>query len=205
MSLMKDPLQLQIKALKALGDIGAAHAVIGISKLLNQRVDISVTNVDILPVNEIMEVFEGPESMVSVTCFEGNNEKLLGKMFLVLHPQEAKNLIGMITGKQASEERIQDEYDLSVLREVGNIMCAGYIHTLSTVLSKKIMHTVPVVIQERFADVMSGPLKSSDEELDNAVMLETQFELRNGGIKGTMFFVSTSSCLDEIIHAIERT
>jgi chemotaxis protein CheC len=205
MSMTQNPSQYQIKALKELGDIGAAHAVIGVSKLLNQRVDISVTNVDILRVNEIMDVFEGPESMVSVTCFEESEERTIGRMFLVFHRQEAGKLIELITGKPITGNRIQDEYDLSVLKEVGNIMCACYIHTLSTILKKKILHTVPVILQEKFTDGMSITTGNNDEELDYAMMLETQFEMMNGGIMGTLFFVSTSSCLDEIFKAIDQS
>lgn len=202
MSLMKNPTQLQVKALKELADIGAAHAVTGISKLLNQRVDISVTHVDIIPIHGIMDVFEGPESMVSVTCVEAANEKIIGNMFLVFKQHEANRLIELITGRTVVKDRIRNEYDLSVLKEVGNIMCACYIHTLSTILEKRIMHSVPIIIQDKIADVINIITGNDDKKSEYAVMLETQFELTNGGIKGTMFFISTSDSLAEIFEAI---
>jgi chemotaxis protein CheC len=205
MSLIKNPLQHQIKALKELGNIGAAHAVTGISKLLNQRVDISVSHADIVPVQEIMDVFEDTDSMVSVGCVEETSARVIGNMFVVFHQQQANRLIELITGKPPVKNRTRNEYDLSVLKEVGNIMCACYFHTLSTVLDKKLMHSVPEIVQEKIKDAMNITAGDHDNESNYAVMLETKFELTNGGIKGTMFFVSTLPTLDEIFNALERS
>ena len=198
MSLMNKPSMQKVDALQELGNIGAENAVSGISKLLNRKIDISVTYVDLIKIQEIQDLFEGPESMVSVTCVEGVSEKVMGNMFLIFSQPEANKLIELITGKSIKSDRIADDYDLSVLKEVGNIMCACYFNALSRMMNKKIIHSVPVITQEKLGSMISKILEENEENSEYAVLLETEFELKNGGTKGTMFYISTPSFLAEI-------
>ena len=55
MSLMNRPSMQKVDALQELGNIGAENAAIGISKLLNKEIEISVTNVDLIKVQEIQK------------------------------------------------------------------------------------------------------------------------------------------------------
>ncbi len=89
MNLIKRPSYLKIDALKELGNIGSAHAITGLSKLMKKRIDVSITNVDIIPLQIIYTLFNGPESMVSVVYLEGYNDKFRGMMFLIFPFPEA--------------------------------------------------------------------------------------------------------------------
>ena len=140
------PSFLRMDALKELGNIGAAHAVTGLSQLLQKRVDISVTDVDIIPLAIIYKLFNGPESIVSVVYIEGYSEGFRGMMFLIFPHPEAIKLVELATGKSMDGDRLQDEYSLSVLNEIGNIMCGCYLNTLSLFVKKRLMHSVPQVL-----------------------------------------------------------
>ena len=71
---IKRPSFMRIDALKELGNIGSAHAITGLSELLSKRVDVAITSVDIIPLHIIYNLFNGPESMVSVVYIEGYSE-----------------------------------------------------------------------------------------------------------------------------------
>ena len=105
MSPIKRPSYLRIDALKELGNIGAAHAVTGLSKLLAKRIDVNVTSVDLIPVKIIYNFFNGPESMVSVVYIEGYSERFRGMMFLIFpHPEAMRLVEGVLLGADADRD-----------------------------------------------------------------------------------------------------
>jgi len=193
---------LRIDALKELGNIGAAHAVTGLSELLKKRIDVSITNVDVIPLQIIYNLFNGPESMVSVVYIEGYSEDFKGMMFLIFPHPEALKLIELATGKKPRDENIKDEYSLSVLKEIGNIMCGCYLNTLSTFLKRSLMHSVPQISNDMLGAVMDSILVDLSLESDYALVLETAFTLDKDECKGFLFFVPTSQSLETIFNAI---
>lgn len=196
------PSFLRMDALKELGNIGAAHAVTGLSQLLQKRVDISVTDVDIIPLAIIYKLFNGPESMVSVVYIEGYSEGFRGMMFLIFPHPEAIKLVELATGKSMDGDRLQDEYSLSVLNEIGNIMCGCYLNTLSVFVKKHLMHSVPQVSHDMLGSVMDSILVDLSQDSDYALVLETAFTISEGRCNGFLFFVPTTESLETIFAAI---
>lgn len=197
------PSYLRIDALKEIGNISAAHAVTGLSELLQKRVDISITNADIIPLQIIYTLFNGPESMVSVVYLEGYSESFRGMMFLIFPHPEAARMVELVTQEPVKEVRLSDEYSLSVLKEIGNIMCGCYLHTLTQFVGVPLMHTVPQISHDMLGAVMDSILIDLSLESDFALVLETAFTLTNGGCKGFLFFIPTQQSLEMIFEKID--
>ena len=202
MSPIKRPSFLRIDALKELGNIGSAHAVTGLSELLKKRVDVAITSVDIIPLNIIYNLFNGPESMVSVVYIEGYSDDFRGMMFLIFPHPEAVKLVELAIGETLEDDTLKDEYTLSTLREIGNIMCGCYLNTLSTFINRKLMQSVPQISHDMLGAVMDSVLIDLSLENDYAFVLETAFTLTDGRCKGFMFFVPTSDSLSVIFNEI---
>ena len=202
MSPIKWPSYLRVDALKELGNIGSGHAITGLSKLLKKRVDISVTSVDLIPVKIIYNFFNGPESMVSVVYIEGYSEGFRGMMFLIFPHPESMRLVELATGEKRENDKVWDEYSLSVLKEIGNIMCGCYLNALASFVNKKIMHSVPQVSHDMLGAVMDSVLVDLSMESDYALVLETEFTLGENECKGFLFFVPTAETLEMIFQSI---
>jgi chemotaxis protein CheC len=184
-----------------LGNIGSAHAVTGLSKLMKRRIDVSISNVDIVPLQIIYTLFNGPESMVSVVYLEGYNENFRGMMFLIFPFPEADRMIEMVS-KGSPKDVDTEEFNLSVLKEVGNIMCGCYLNTLAVFLKNKIMHSVPQVSKDMLGAVMDSILADLSVDSDYAIVVETAFRFTDDQCKGFLFFIPTSESLEMIFDAI---
>lgn len=202
MSPIKRPSFLRIDALREIGNIGAAHAVTGLSELLQKRVDISITNADIIPLQIIYTLFNGPESMVSVVYIEGYSESFRGMMFLIFPHPEAARMVELVSHCNVNEDRLSDEFSLSVLKEIGNIMCGCYLNTLAEFVGVPLMHSVPQISHDMLGAVMDSILIDLSLESDYALVLETAFTLTSGGCKGFLFFIPTQESLEMIFDKI---
>lgn len=202
MSPIKRPSYLRIDALKELGNIGSAHAITGLSELLKKRIDVSITNVDIIPLQIIYTLFNGPESMVSVVYLEGYSEDFRGMMFLIFPHPEAQKMVEMATGSKVKDLVVSDEMALSSLKEIGNIMCGCYLNTLAMFIGRRIMHSVPQISNDMLGAVMDSILVDLSLESDYAIVLETAFSLTQNECKGFLFFIPTSESIDTIFNAI---
>jgi chemotaxis protein CheC len=202
MSPISRPSYLRIDALKELGNIGSAHAITGLSKLLKKRIDVSITNVDVIPLQIIYTLFNGPESMISVVYLEGYSEQFRGMLFLIFPHPEARKMIEMATGSKVDEIKSSDEFALSTLKEIGNIMCGCYLNSLSSFLGQKIMHSVPQLSNDMLGAVLDSILVDLSLESDYAIVLETAFTLSQDECKGFLFFIPTSDSIDTIFDAI---
>ncbi len=202
MSPIKRPSFLRIDALKELGNIGSAHAITGLADLLKKRIDVSITNVDIIPLQIIYTLFNGPESMVSVVYLEGYSDDFKGMMFLIFPYPEANKMVEMARGCDIEEGVISDEMSLSTLKEIGNIMCGCYLNTLSQFIDRKIMHSVPQFSNDMLGAVMDSILIDLSLESDYAIVLETAFSLPQNQCKGFLFFIPAADSVDVLFNAI---
>jgi len=140
--------------------------------------------------------------MVSVVAVAVKKKDFRGMMFLIFPHPEALKLIELATGRPVEGGNIRDEYSISVLKEIGNIMCGCYLNTLSVFLKRNLMHSVPQISNDMLGAVMDSILVDLSLESDYAIVLETAFTLDKGECKGFLFFIPTSQSLETIFNAI---
>lgn len=203
MSPIVRPSYLRIDALKELGNIGSAHAITGLSELMKKRIDVSITNVDIIPLQIIYTLFNGPESMISVVYLEGYSDNFRGMMFLIFPHPEAKKMVEMATGRKVDGDLITDEFSHSTLKEIGNIMCGCYLNIFAQFIGRKIMHSVPQLSHDMVGAVLDSILVDLSLESDYAIVLETAFSFTRDECRGFLFFVPTSESIDTIFGALQ--
>jgi chemotaxis protein CheC len=124
-------------------------------------------------------------------------------MFLLFPHPEAEKMVEMASGQHVEGPNITDEFALSTLKEIGNIMCGCYLNVFSTFLDKKIMHSVPQVSNDMLGAVMDSILVDLSLESDYAIVLETAFTFSQDECKGFLFFIPTSDSIETIFDAIK--
>ena len=139
---------------------------------------------------------------MSVVYIEGYSESFRGMMFLIFPHPEATRMVELATHNTISEDRVSDEFSLSVLKEVGNIMCGCYLNTLAEFVGVPLMHSVPQISHDMLGAVMDSILIDLSLESDYALVLETAFTLINGECKGFLFFIPTQESLEMMFEKI---
>src|SRR3954449_11069560 len=115
---------MQLDPFRELPNIVSGTAGTALSQMLGRSVDISVPNAFVLPLAEAVEAVGPPEQEVTGVAIPlaGDMDAIV---LLVFPVQDAAALCGMLGVEAGTEDAI------SALGEIGNILSASYITSLS--------------------------------------------------------------------------
>ena len=122
--------------LKEIGNIGAGNATTALAQLLQCKVDMKVPQVRLLNFSEVGAAIGGEEQLMTgvYLLVEGD---ITGSMMFLLEETAAHNLVSKLMNVPQSEGNFSD-MELSALKEIGNIIVASYLNSLSKLTNLRI-------------------------------------------------------------------
>lgn len=167
--------EMYLDVLKEIGNIGAGNATTAISNMLNLKIDMSVPQVELLPVEKITTAI-GAEEEVIVGILLGVELDIDGSMMFLMDMTSAHHLVNRLMMRDYDYMEDFDEMDLSAIKEVGNIIASSYLSALSGLTNLTISPTVPFVAIDMAAAILSVPAVQFGLQGDNALMIKTKFD-----------------------------
>jgi chemotaxis protein CheC len=143
--------------------------------MLNLKIDMSVPQVELLPVEQITTAI-GAEEEVIVGILLGVELDIDGSMMFLMDMTSAHHLVNRLMMRDYDYMEDFDEMDLSAIKEVGNIIASSYLSALSGLTNLTISPTVPFVAIDMAAAILSVPAVQFGLQGDNALMIKTKFD-----------------------------
>jgi chemotaxis protein CheC len=163
-----------IDVLKEIGNIGAGNATSAIANMLGLKIDMSVPEVQFLPVEKIGESM-GAEDEVIVGIMLGVESDIEGSMMFLMDMESAHHIVNRLMMRPTDYNEPFDEMDLSAVKEIGNIIAGSYLSALSGLTNLVITPTIPFVSVDMAAAILSVPAIQFGMMGDNALMIKTEF------------------------------
>jgi len=181
--------------LKEIGNIGTGNAVTALSRLVKKKIDVTLTDVGIIPLDELPTQFGGPnEKVCGIFChIEKPSQATILNIF-EMHPlmkliaDLAGNKSKIIPNKVKSKNDL-DEYAVSTIVEMGNIMAGHYASALADLLGTKLMIDIPEFTMSKAGEIgefLSKELKSIAEYF---ILIKTSVKVADLKLKGMFFFI----------------
>lgn len=201
MDVIRELNELQLDALREVGNIGAGHAATVLSQMLNQRVEMTVPRISIVPLGEVCDSVGGSEvPMVGVYL------RVFGDApsnLLYLYPREgALTMADMVIGRPKRSSIMLGEIEGSALKEVANILTGAYIYALSAFTSLNMITSVPGLAFDMAGAILNSVLSTFGTESDYALVIETQLQVADVNASGHFFLVPDPDSLTRILDAL---
>ncbi len=171
---LNDVSDMQFDILAEIGNIGAGNATTALSQMMNQKLDMSVPQVELLPFDTMSDKFGGEESIL-VGIMLGLEGDVNGMMMFMFEEASARHLVNVIMGNPHDKSGEFSEMELSALNEIGNIVSGAYLSSLSLLTNLKIISTVPSMAIDMAAAILSVPAIQFGKVGDKVLMIKTQF------------------------------
>jgi len=181
--------------LKEIGNIGTGNAVTALSRLVKKKIDVTLTDVGIIPLNELPEQFGGHnEKVCGIFCHidEPSQATILNIFEMTPLMKMIADLAGTkskIEPKKVKSKKDLDEFAVSTIVEMGNIMAGHYASALADLLGTKLMIDIPEFAMSQAGEIgefLSKELKSIAEFF---IIIKTSIKVADMKLKGMFFFI----------------
>ncbi len=159
--------------LKELGNIGAGNATTALSQMMQCKVDMSVPQVRLMEFKELGKIMGG-EDIIMAGIYLGIEGDIAGSIMFLLEKQAARHLVDKLMGMSMEGEEFS-EMEFSALKEVGNIITAAYLNSLSSLTGLRIQPSVPDLTVDMAGAILSVPAIEFGTLGDKMLLIQTQF------------------------------
>jgi chemotaxis protein CheC len=184
--------ELQLDALRELANIGSGTASTALSSMLGRSVDISVPQARALPIAEAVEA-AGPVEQEITGIVLGIVGDMQGTVLLLVPPADADAMCRMLGVEP------DDEFALSALGEIGNIVGTSYINALAGMTGMDIEPTPPGTTTDMLGALVSTVLAGAAMSGDVALMLDSNLVVEGEDCSISFLLVPSRGGVDELL------
>ena len=187
--------ELQLDALRELANVGSGNASTALSGMLGRSVDISVPKAQALPFAEAVEA-AGPAEQDVTGIVLGIVGEMNGTVLLLVPPADADKICRMLGVEP------DDEYALSALGEIGNIVGTSYINALAAMTGMDIEPTPPTTATDMLGALVASVLAGQAHAGDIALMLDSNLVVEGEDCSTSFFLVPDQGGVDELLSRL---
>lgn len=194
--------ETHLDVLAEVGNIGAAHGATALSTFLNRRIDMQVPCVQILPFHRLEEAVGGAEAPVAGVYLAFTGEMSGTILFMLDQPstRHMKEFFSWVPGITSGDGF--SEVDISLLKEVGNILTGAYLNALHGLTGLDAAPSVPLFAYDMVGAILSVPMAAFGQTGEYAMFIESVFLDGDRGIRGHFFIIPEPSAFQRILNAL---
>jgi len=192
-----------IDVLREVGNIGAGNAATALAKMINKKVDMNVPKVNVMDLPDVPDLLGGAEKEVCGIFFKLDGD-IEGSIMFVLNTQSALNLVNLLMPR---EDATFDEFTVSALQEIGNILSGSYISSLSGLTNLNIQISVPSLAIDMAGAILSVPAIQFGLMGDTILIIENQFieEDVAKSVQGYFFLIPEIDSYEKLLNSLGVT
>jgi chemotaxis protein CheC len=192
----------QNDAITELINIAFSRTAAALSELTGARVLLDKPQVELHAIDQVGGALRGYVNSEIATVHQIFSGPVSGDALLLLNYEGAVTLANLLTDTPAPVPQL-DASAREVLTEVGNILLNACLGTFGNLLRVHISFSVPRLHLEELDDLLRT-LTIGTDELRYALVVYTNFRVRDSAVSGYLALVLGVASLDRLLHAVEE-
>jgi len=136
---------------------------------------------------------------------------VIGNLFLIVPEEHKKDLIRLaeqaMTGASHSwraglTSQESDDLKLSVIAEIGNIVCGVYLTAIHDFCKLNIYYTVPTVATDMVQALLDESLVRLSRQVQHIIVIENEFMVKENLIKTLLVMVPSVESVNILVNSI---
>ncbi len=189
---------MQLDALKEIGNIGSGNAATALSATIGKPVNIDVPVVSILDINEAVEALGGAEKIVTGTLVK-LEEGIHGAMMSIQTLDVINLMLENLLGTTINDYEEMDEMQRSAIAEIGNILIGSYVNAIADMTGMTVNMSVPGVSINMMGALVTVPMATYCYEAEKIMMIEGKFSFDGTTHKDTILLIPDVASLTRIL------
>lgn len=191
---------MQISALKEVGNIGAGNAAIALSQMVEKKVDLSVPRAILVTLTSVPDLVGGPETAVAGVYLNITGD-CSGSILLLLEKDSAGRLASLMVPEEFDAPDI-DVVKSSALQETGSILSGAYLSALGQLTGLFFKPSVPGFASDMAGAILDYVLVDLGETEEQVLVVETDFMVSGVTILGHLILFPDLGTLSTILDRL---
>lgn len=191
----------QLDLLREIGTIGAGRSATALADLTGEKVEISVPQASLVPLENISSLLGGLERLFFVLDIELKGD-ISGRIFLLFLPEDAKLLASYLLGKPKDQLNSNDELFQSSLKECANILSGSYIAALAEMTNLNVISSVPSLAIDMVGAILDFIFIQIAQYSQDALFIKTDLKVKGLNMEGLFLFFPASESLKKIFETL---
>ncbi|MCM8813913.1 MAG: chemotaxis protein CheC [Candidatus Omnitrophica bacterium] len=190
----------QIDVLKEIGNICVGNSTGILSQLLGGTVDVYLPGLDILDEQQLYNYIKSQGKLVYGVNAQISSQ-LQGTIFLLFPERHALRIIEKFLSELHATGSQQTQFGISIIKEIGGIALFSYLNTLSSLIKKLILSSVPNFLSGTVDELM-GMMLRDYEHWGRVCVVHTSFLEQSMGIEGSYYLILSRNSAETILQAV---
>lgn len=195
--------ETQMDALKEANNIGAGHAAIALSQMLDRKIMIAVPRSEIIPSEVFIKNMVGNKDDIVAGIYLKTLGDVQGAMIYLFKKESALRLTDLLLARTEGTTKFVDEKAQSALKEVGNILTGAFLSVLSDMVGLKVFNQAPHYTLDKAEVIMYGVCDEIFGDHKERLCLATEFIESTSKINGFVAFVPTEKAMNTILERLK--
>ncbi len=191
---------MQISALKEVGNIGAGNAAIALSQMVEKKVDLSVPRAILVTLTSVPDLVGGPETAVAGVYLNITGD-CSGSILLLLEKDSAGSLASLMVPEELEAPDI-DVVKSSALQETGSILSGAYLSALGQLTGLFFKPSVPGFAMDMAGAILDYVLVDLGATEEQVLVVETDFMVSGVTILGHLILFPDLGTLSTILERL---
>jgi len=198
----------QQDALKEIGNIGSGNAITALSRIINKRIDVDLTDVGIINFKDLPKHFGGKAEVVC-GIFSHIKKPSQSTILQVFELTPLMTLIANLAGKDSKIEPNKvknkddlDEFALSTVVEVGNILAGHYASSIADLMEMQLDIEVPEFTMSKAGELGDFLALETKDLADYVILIKTAMKVVDLKMNGFFFFIPDLESLENLFKSL---
>jgi len=198
----------QQDALKEIGNIGSGNAITALSRIINKRIDVDLTDVGIINFKDLPKHFGGKEEVVC-GIFSHIKKPSQSTILQVFELTPLMTLIANLAGKDSKidPKKVKnkddlDDFALSTVVEVGNILAGHYASSIADLMEMQLNIEVPEFTMSKAGELGDFLALETKDLADYVILIKTAMKVVDLKMNGFFFFIPDLESLESLFKSL---
>ncbi len=181
-----------------IANVGATNAAESISKILKKRIDLSIPEVTLMPLEQIPRHIGNIDSIYMGIMMPVLGDAR-GTVLFIFQEKTGFEVIDLLYGKGTSRTKELNEDGESALQELTNIVGSSVINIIAEKTGLVIRAGIPTIVHDYLQSVIDSILVLHSLINDYAIVMDTSFFFENDRIIGNLLILPEADTLKIIV------
>lgn len=195
--------QLQLDALREVATIGMGNAATSLSKMVDKKINIQMSGTELMSVERITGRIDHKNMLVTGVYIRMRGD-LTGTSLLFFSRESALLLADLLNGAEPGSTTVLRSMDRSAIGELGSILTASYLNSLSNMLDLKVEISVPSIVFDIASAIVYFVMLSTHEPIRHTLVSKTDFVSEDISVNGEFMFLLNDKSILNMLSALKK-